>query len=130
MKRTKIIITVVVVGLLLWVVADYWYEAKITLNIKGQVVDTTGTPIPLATVQASLGLDNEGAPSITSQNGNFEVKSAASRWYKGPPLFSVKKEGFCTHVGHFVPWKFGDRNAVVKVTLKRGVVNAVEYGNY
>lgn len=131
MKHIKGIILAAITGILLCYLVLYWYEeGKLTFSVKGQVMDSEGKPVPSATVVASLGLDNDGSPSITSPGGQFEVKATSGRWYKGPPLISVTKEGFCMHVVHFKPWKFGDRNAEVKVYLKPGPVTAVTYSKY
>src|SRR4051812_44475715 len=62
---------------------------RIKIIVTGRVIDNAGRPMRGARVQASLGLDLDGAPVETDADGRFRAEAASPYWGKGVPNFSA-----------------------------------------
>lgn len=103
-------------------------DELIKIVVIGRVVDNVGRPMRGVRVQASLGLDLEGAAVETDNDGRFRAEAASPYWGKGVPNFSVRAAGYGEEL--FYPdrkdWNSGERQFEQTIILKPNAVNLEE----
>jgi hypothetical protein len=102
-------------------------EQIIRIVVKGQVIDNAGRPISGAKVQASLGLDLDGAMIETDSAGRFTAEAASTHWFKVcRPSVRAQAAGYSQEWIFFdcQDWDKGARQLEQTIVLKPKVVNS------
>lgn len=97
-------------------------DQRIKIVVTGRVVDSAGRPIRGAKVQASLGLDLEGALVETEAAGRFQVEAHSGFWFKEEchPNVRAYAAGYAEEWVHFdcSDWNEGERWFEQTIVLK------------
>ena len=96
-------------------------DRRIRIVVRGQVTDNSGQPVKGAIVQASLGLDLEGARVETDSNGQFVAEADSQNWFKiCRPSVRAQANGYIEEWVHFdcQGWDKGERQFRQNIVLK------------
>jgi len=94
------------------------HDLRLRVVVKGQVVDTSGRPIPGAKVQARLGLELDGPAVEAGANGGFVAEASSAFWFKGCPSVDVSAPGHEEQYTYFDCWDQGERRFERTIVLK------------
>lgn len=92
-------------------------DLQLHIVVKGHVLDSSGEPISNARVQASLGLDLDGDPVFTKDDGSYIVEARSAFWYKGHPNIRASSKGYSEEWLYFDRWDQGQRRFERTITL-------------